>query len=105
MRPDFRDGVVIKEEVRQVFDLPKVRAVVTEHRAQTKRCACGATTIAFFPSEAIGPTCYRPGVRTLLTYLVVAQHLPIERASEVFAECCGINVLSGLVMSLLGEAS
>lgn len=44
-------------------------------------------------------------MRALLTYLVVAQHLPIERASEVFAECCGINVSSGFATSLMGEAS
>jgi len=102
---DLAKAVVIKEEVRQVFDLPEVRAVVTEHRAQTRQCSCGATTSASFPLEAIGPTCYGPGVRALLTYLVVAQHLPIERASEVFRECCGINVSSGFATSLLGEAS
>jgi transposase len=44
-------------------------------------------------------------VRALLTYLVVAQHLPIERASEVFAECCGLPVSSGFATSLLGEAA
>jgi transposase len=102
---NLTNALVVKEERRQVFDLPHVRAVVTEHRVQTRHCACGATTSARFPSEAIGPTCYGPGVRALLTYLVVAQHLPIERACEVFRECCGINVSSGFAASLLGEAS
>jgi transposase len=102
---DLSHAEVVKEEVRQVFDLPEVRAVVTEHRAQTRRCSCGVTTRASFPPEATGPTCYGPGVRALLTYLVVAQHLPIERASDVFAECCGINVSSGFATSLLVEAA
>ena len=101
---DLTDGEIVKEEIRQVFDLPEVRAVVTEHRAQTKRCSCGAVTTGTFPCEARGPTCYGPSVRALLTYLVVAQHLPIERASEVFEECCGITVSSGFVASLIGEA-
>ena len=95
---------VVREETRQVFDLPEVRPVVTEHRAETRRCACGTVTTASFPPEAIGPTCYGPGVRALLTYLVVAQHLPIERATEVFKECCGITVSSGFATSLIGEA-
>ena len=102
---DLTEAVVVKEEVRQVFDLPEVRAVVTEHRVQTRRCSCGLTTSVAFPAEAIGPTCYGPGVRALLTYLVVAQHLPIERASEVVAECCAVNVSSGFTTSLIGEAS
>jgi len=101
---DLTDVVVLKEEVRQVFDLPEVRAVVTEHRVETKRCSCGVVTAAAFPLEALGPTCYGPGVRALLTYLVVAQHLPIERASEVFKECCGITVSTGFAASLIGEA-
>jgi transposase len=98
-------GELVRQEVRQVFDLPEVRAVVTEHRAQTWRCGCGAQTTATFPPEAIGPTCYGPGVRALLTYLVVAQHLPIERATQVFQECCGIGVSSGFATSLIAEAS
>jgi len=102
---DLTRGEVLKEEVRQVFDLLEVRAVVTEHRAETRRCSCGTTTTAGFPSEAIGPTCYGPGVRALLTYLVVAQHLPIERATEVFRECCGITVSTGFATSLIGEAA
>lgn len=101
---DLSRSEIVKEEVRQVFDLPEVRAVVTEHRAETRRCACGVATAASFPQEAIGPTCYGPGVRALLTYLVVAQHLPIERATEVFEECCGITVSSGWATSLIGEA-
>lgn len=102
---DLSHSEILKEEIRQVFDLPEVRAVVTEHRAQTRRCSCGVVTTAAFPSSAIGPTCYRPGVRALLIYLVVAQHLPIERASEVFEECCGITVSTGFATSLIGEAS
>jgi transposase len=102
---DLSHSEIVKEEIRQVFDLPEVRAVVTEHRAQARRCSCGVVTTAAFPSSAIGPTCYGPGVRALLTYLVVAQHLPIERATEVFKECCGITVSTGFATSLIGEAS
>ena len=101
----FTEAVIVKEEVHQVFDLPEVRAVVTEHRVATMQFAYGMTPSALFASEDIGPTCYGPGVRALLTYPVVAQHLPIERASEVVAECGGFNVSSGFTTSLIGEAS
>ena len=101
---DLSAAEILGEEVRQVFDLPDVAAVITEHRAETRRCRCGAVTSAAFPPEAIGPTCYGPGVRALLTYLIVAQHLPIERATEVFEECCGIPVSTGFAASLIGQA-
>jgi transposase len=101
---DLARSEVVKREVRQVFELPQVRAVVTEHQVETRRCVCGELTASQFPPEAIGPTCYGPGVRALLTYLVVAQHLPIERATEVLDECYGINVSTGFATSLIGEA-
>jgi transposase len=101
---DLACGEIVKRETRQVFELPEVRAIVTEHQVETRRCVCGELTAAQFPSEAIGPTCYGPGVRALLTYLVVAQHLPIERATEVLRECCAITVSTGFATSLIGEA-
>jgi hypothetical protein len=61
-----RSGAV-KEETRQVFDLPEVSAVVTEHRVETRRCSCGVTAAASFAKEAIGPSRYGPGVLVLLT--------------------------------------
>jgi transposase len=101
---DLARSEVVKREMRQVFELPQVRAVVTEHQVETRRCVCGELTTGQFPPEAIGPTCYGPGVRALLTYLVVAQHLPIERATEVLSECCAITVSTGFATSLIGEA-
>jgi hypothetical protein len=85
--------------------MPQVHVEVTEHQAQTMRCVCGTLSTASFPPEAIGPTCYGPGVRALLTYLIVAQHLPIERATEVLAECCGITVSTGFATTLIGEGA
>jgi transposase len=41
-------------EVRQVFDLPDSHLQVTEHRAESRRCSCGATTKAPFPADAKG---------------------------------------------------
>lgn len=40
------DGVDVEHRVRQVFDLPEVRLSAVEHRAWTRRCACGHETTA-----------------------------------------------------------
>jgi transposase len=63
---DLTHSEIVKEEIRQVFDFPEVRAVGTEHRAESRRCRCGTVTTAPFPLETIGPTCYGPSVRALL---------------------------------------
>jgi len=83
---DLRDAPVLATEARQVFDLPRRRLDVTEHRAETRRCGCGRATKASFPPEARAPASYGPGVRALAVYLMARHHLPVARAGELLAE-------------------
>jgi transposase len=46
----MKDAEVVDAERRQVFELPQIRLVVTEHVAECRRCRCGCTTKAEFPS-------------------------------------------------------
>ncbi len=45
-------------EDAEVFELPEIRLVVTEHIAERRRCRCGCTTKAEFPRTATAPACY-----------------------------------------------
>ena len=96
---------VVGEQTRQVFDLPPIALMVTEHRAQQRACACGAVTTAGFPSEASAPTCYGPGVAALGTYLLGRQHLPVERAAGAMADCFGAPVSTGWLATPLPTAA
>ena len=96
---------MVGERARQVFDLPPIALVVTEHRAQQRVCGCGAVTTAGFPAEASAPTCYGPGVAALGTYLLGRQHLPVERAAEAMADCFGAPVSTGWLATLLPTAA
>jgi len=60
--------------------------LATEHRAERRRCACGTTTAAAFPDHVRAAACYGPGVRALVCYLCVYQHLPVDRAAQLLAE-------------------
>src|SRR5688572_24412938 len=64
---------IIGEQARQVFDLPRIELLTTEHRAQKRACACGTVTTAAFPDEATAPACYGPGVTALGCYLLARQ--------------------------------
>ncbi|HVC88966.1 MAG TPA: IS66 family transposase [Gaiellaceae bacterium] len=99
------DGaVVIGVEVRQVFELPEMRAIVTEHRIERRRCGCGCETKAEPPAEATAPACYGPGVRALVAYLAVYQHLPYDRLARLLADVLRIEVSVGAIAQMVGEA-
>lgn len=100
----LEDAEVIGVEVRQVFELPEMRAIVTEHRIERRRCACGCETKADAPREATAPACYGPGVRALVTYLAIYQHLPYDRLARLLADVLGIEVSVGAIAQMAAEA-
>src|SRR6266545_524839 len=112
-RPERCDGCggdltlapVTGVEARQVFDLPQVRLWVCEHRAERRQCACGQLTAGVFPAAARAAACYGPGVRGLAGYLMVAHHLPVERAARVLGDALGASVSAGTLAGLPAEGA
>jgi transposase len=101
---DLASGEVSSTETRQVFEVPQIKAHVTEHRMLSLRCRCGAETKALAPKEATAPACYGPRVRALAVYLSVYQHLPYERLTEMFSDLLQIPVSSGAVVAMVKQA-
>jgi transposase len=98
---DLREAEVVAEEARQVFELPSVALHVTEHRAQRRRCACGATSAAAFPQGVSAPASYGPGLRALALYLICFQHLPYQRAARLMADWLGAPVSTGTLRAIV----
>jgi transposase len=98
-------AVVVGAWARQVFDLPVLRLLVTEHRAERRRCGCGAVTAAAFPDGVDASACYGPGVRAAVVYLHGQQHLPVERTAQALADLVGAEVASGTVAAILAECA
>lgn len=83
----------IRQERRQVVDLPPVRVRVVEHQAETKRCPdCGVETTGQFPAGVAAPTQYGPGVAAVAVYLNQGQLVPLERTAAVLAEVFGCPI-------------
>ena len=99
------DAPVIKVIRRQVYDLPSIEAIITEHRAERRRCQCGGETTAPFPAEATGPACYGPNLRALVCYLVVRQHIPIARVAELLRDAYAIPVSAGTIVAMVKEGA
>jgi transposase len=102
---DLADAPVVATTARQVFDLPPLRLVATEHRAQRRRCACGVQTAGRFPEQVRSPAQYGPGVRALIAYLCVYQHLPVERAARLLGDVLGTSVAAGTLQGVVAQGA
>ena len=58
------------------------------------------------PGQIAGsPSSYGPNLRALAVYLLVFQHIPVERTAQLIKDVTGAEVSTGWVASLLGEAA
>jgi len=92
-------------ERRQVFDLPPVRAEVTEHQLIERECCCGHRTKAAAPAGADAPVQYGPRTAAIIIYLYIGQFLSKKRTAQALAELFGIPVSSGTVAALTARAA
>ena len=92
-------------ERRQVFDLPPVRAEVTEHQLIERECGCGQRTRGAAPPGAEAPVQYGPRVAAVIVYLYAGQFLSKERTAVALAELFGIPCSSGTVAALTARAA
>jgi transposase len=92
-------------ERRQVFDMPPVMVMVTEHQLVERECACGHRTKGRAPQGAEAPACYGPRIAAIIVYLYIGQFLSKKRTAQALAELFGIPVSSGTVATITGRAA
>jgi len=90
---------------RQCTDIPPVSARVTETRWHTVGCSCGARTAAQLPAGVPDAPCYGPGLAALAVYLLVYQHVPVERTAELIRDLTGARVSTGWVATQLPKTA
>jgi transposase len=96
LRDQEADGL----QKRQVYDLPPMKLVVTEHQAEVKRCRCGHLNRADFPAEVGSHVQYGPGLKSLLVYLQDYQLLPYERTRELVSDLWGHSISTGTLYNI-----
>jgi transposase len=86
-------------EVRQVFDIPPVKLIVTEHRSQIKTCPqCGTPNKAAFPESVKYPVQYGPNILASAVYCKNYQFIPYDRICEFFNDIMGIKLCPATII-------
>jgi len=102
---DLGAGVEVGVVRRQVFEIPLIRARVTEHRLVTRACDCGQHTTAAAPSMVDAPVQYGPRFTAVVVYLMVAQFGAQKRVAQAVADLFGVPVSQGSVAAMTGRAA
>jgi len=78
---------VVSVERRQVFEIPPLKIVVTEHRAETKQCpCCHRITKASFPAGVSRRVQYGRYLKAFVVYLLIFQFVPYDRIAGLFRD-------------------
>lgn len=85
----------------QQLEVPLITARCVQHDLHQARCGCGTVHVAGRPAGVAGSAVsIGPNVRALAVYLVVYQHVPIERSPQLIAE----PAHAGIVRRVRGRA-
>jgi hypothetical protein len=84
----------------QQEEIPAAVAERVQHDLHQARCASGKTHVA--PGSALPAG---PGFRALAVYLMVFQHVPVERCRQLIADVAGAAVPEGFIHSCLARAA
>jgi transposase len=96
------EAAEVGSEKRQVWDLPPLRLLVTEHRAVCCVCpTCHTTNPGVFPPSVSQPVQYGPGVLSLGVYLMHYQLLPYARTRQLFFDLLGHAPAEGTLATAL----
>lgn len=90
----------LAEERRQVFELPVLQLVVTEHRVVIKECpGCGQHNAGAFPEEVPPGASYGAGVKSLMTSLNQEHLVPSARSCQLFEDWFGQPIAEGTLQA------
>jgi len=103
---DLRAVKSNEPEKRQVFEVPPMRLVVSEHQAEEKQCPqCGKINRAAFPADVTQPTQYGPRFRAQLVYLHTGHFIPLARTAEIAEGFYQQPVSEGTILAAVAEAA
>jgi transposase len=90
----------------QQLEIPEPAARRIQHDLHEVQCGCGAGHVAERPAGVPdAAVSIGPNLRALAVYLVVFQHVPVERCRQLIADAAGAAVSAGFIHSCLARAA
>lgn len=93
----------VRDRLRQIVDIPPVKAIYTEYWSFAKQCPCGCRNRADFPKHVNAPIGYGPQIEGLIGYFHARQYLPFARMREMFNDVFNIDISEGGIHRLLNR--
>jgi transposase len=96
----LKNGTAEDYECRQEFELPPIKPVVIEHRAEIREChRCGFINKGKFPSHITQSAQYGLVVKATAIYLNQYQLIPYERLQELFRDLYSLSLSEGTLFN------
>lgn len=93
---------VIKQETRQVIDIPEPKVKVTSHVVSVLECpCCGIKVKGEFPENVNAPVQYGAGLKARVVYLMVYQLSPYKRTVDLLANMHKLSISEGTLNNIL----
>ena len=90
----------------QQLEIPEPSAQRIQHDLHETVCGCGRHHVAARPPGVPdSPVSTGPNLRALAVYLLVFQHVPVERCRELICDAAGAQVSAGFIHSCLRKAA
>jgi transposase len=90
----------------QQLEVPLVTARRVQHDLHEARCGCGEVHVAARPAGVpASAVSIGPNLRALAVYLVIYQHVPVQRCAELIADLTGAGVSAGFIHSCLARTA
>jgi transposase len=90
----------------QQLEIPEPSARRIQHDLHLRLCGCGREHLAARPAGVPdAPVSIGSNLRALAVYLVVFQHVPVERCRDLIADVTGAAVSAGFIHSCLRAAA
>ncbi len=102
---NFNPGdIIIKQETRQVIDIPKPEIKTTSHVVTVLECpCCGTETKGEFPENVNAPVQYGIGLKARVVYLMVYQLIPYKRTADLLETMHRLAISEGTLKNILED--
>jgi transposase len=97
---DLTREAVARVRTRQVYDIPPMELVITEHQAEVKACPhCQQENQAQFPPFVTNVVQYGARLKSMMVYLMEGQLLPSARTCEILSDVVGVSISEGTLFN------